>query len=250
MDFELSSYSEERKALKRDYEEMKESLVCSLKEKEIQINKLLDDNTSLNMMIEELNNTTHVQKDKINFLERNNEILEGQKDSLTKTNLEMNKIVQNLQINHNSILDKDNELNMVKNRLEVVIKDNKKNLELIEELKINLKNKEIEVNNYKSESLKLSSGMTSFDKELRLSNENREKLLEDNCKLFEQNEDLKRQLVILIDQNKFLINELDSIKDEYNIINSQLQQRENINTILTENRNKINRSLANVDELN
>lgn len=250
MDFELSSYSEERKALKRDYEEMKESLICSLKEKEIQINKLLDDNTSLNMMIEELNNTTHVQKDKINFLERNNEILEGQKDSLTKTNLEMNKIVQNLQINHNSILDKDNELNMVKNRLEVVIKDNKKNLELIEELKINLKNKEIEVNNYKSESLKLSSGMTSFDKELRLSNENREKLLEDNCKLFEQNEDLKRQLVILIDQNKFLINELDSIKDEYNIINSQLQQRENINTILTENRNKINRSLANVDELN
>lgn len=250
MDFELSSYSEERKALKRDYEEMKESLVCSLKEKEIQINKLLDDNTSLNMMIEELNNTTHVQKDKINFLERNNEILEGQKDSLTKTNLEMNKIVQNLQINHDSILDKDNELSMVKNRLEVVIKDNKKNLELIEELKINLKNKEIEVNNYKSESLKLSSGMTSFDKELRLSNENREKLLEDNCKLFEQNEDLKRQLVILIDQNKFLINELDSIKDEYNIINSQLQQRENINTILTENRNKINRSLANVDELN
>lgn len=250
MDFELSSYSEERKALKRDYEEMKESLVCSLKEKEIQINKLLDDNTSLNMMIEELNNTTQVQKDKINFLERNNEILEGQKDSLTKTNLEMNKIVQNLQINHNSILDKDNELNMVKNRLEVVIKDNKKNMELIEELKINLKNKEIEVNNYKSESLKLSSGMTNFDKELRLSNENREKLLEDNCKLFEQNEDLKRQLVILIDQNKFLINELDSIKDEYNIINSQLQQRENINTILTENRNKINRSLANVDELN
>lgn len=229
---------------------MKESLVCSLKEKEIQINKLLDDNTSLNMMIEELNNVVQTQKDKINFLERNNEILEGQKDSLNKSNIEMNKLLQNIQVKNNAISEKDNELNMIKNRLDVLVKENKKNIETIEDLKFSLKNKETEANNLKTEMLKLNSGLTGIDKELRLSNENREKLLEDNCKLFEQNEDLKRQLVILIDQNKFLINELDSIKDEYNIINSQLQQRENINTILTENRNKINKSLANVDEIN
>lgn len=229
---------------------MKETLVCSLKEKEIQINKLLDDNTSLNMMIEELNNVVQTQKDKLNFLERNNEILEGQKDSLNKSNMEMNKLLQNIQVKNNAISEKDNELNMIKNRLDVLVKENKKNIETIEDLKFSLKNKETENNNLKTEMLKLNSGLTGIDKDLRLSNENREKLLEDNCKLFEQNEDLKRQLVILIDQNKFLINELDSIKDEYNIINSQLQQRENINTILTENRNKINKSLANVDEIN
>ena len=71
--------------------------------------------------------------------------------------------------------------------------------------------------------------------------------MDQNNRLQEMNEKLKKHMTTLIEQNQNLINEIDNVieNDEKKI--SILNRKDRINSVLSSNRNFINKSLNNLD---
>lgn len=196
-----------------------EELISRLEEEKrilIELNEELDNESkqlALNAKNKNSEYKNHVKQLEIANMDKNE--VEKNFDELSKQNMMLKKQIDEISETSRS---------EIKKRIE---KD--KNLNNLEK---SSRDKEDEIHRYKIEIKNLK--------------EMKEKVVEDNVKLFNSLEKLRHHLVILSDQNAKLSEELNNILVQDQRIKSHLQRRDEINNVVSNNKDLINKSQENV----
>jgi len=230
-EFDINNLNTENALLKNEYNELKENLLCKIKEKDNHLNKLIDDNSHLNMVIENMGKSIEDLQKALMHQEEQNHMLNRVNENLDKSNSELSKTISDLNFKINSLQEKEKLLNKKTSELDMLSKEHTHTKAKLENSQYETISKEKEMTTVKSEYNLIEQDLNHKHQELKVSAERQDKMFEDNIKLYEELEYMKNQVLALVDQNKYLIDELEAVKEEYNIIDSQLQRRENINSL-------------------
>lgn len=106
--------------------------------------------------------------------------------------------------------------------------------------------KDKDLNNFEKSSRDKEDEIHRYKIEIKNLKEMKEKVVEDNVKLFNSLEKLRHHLIILSEQNNKLTEELNNILVQDQRIKSHLQRREEITNVVSSNKDLINKSEENI----
>ena len=218
----------------------------------IKISQLREDNVTLKSIVQEneknlgfgdshrisLSNDLDVKNCQIQTL--NNEIqkkiceenkLQNDVGRITCSNLDLKEDIKNCEIQLNNLKCENNNLkNNLCKETAVVDCTHQKNLQL--DAILNEREKKLTMLTHDLEAIKLLQGQASNK----------------NCALKEQNVKLRKHILVLSDLNQNLINEIDNVISEDQKMKNVLSRKDRINSVLANNRCRIDKSLNNLDE--
>jgi len=211
-----------------------ESLQVSFTEKMTQNKKLYSDYTNMQGILESKNLEINRLRNQMESGEsKSRELIYHQKqlEDSNKTILKMTTAMKELENKNERIHAEMNSINQNNQRELRARKEIEKEFDNLEKI---CKEKEKEARKYLSE----LEGVTV----------QKEKIYEDNSKMYSELEKLKNHIYILTEQNQKLTDELDKIGEQDEKIKNHLSRREKINTLVKSNRNNLEASLVNMEE--